>query len=113
MHEWGLARRLLKLIEDEAVARNLTSVKKVQLETGVLSASERVALRFNFDAAAKGTVAEDAELDIVEHPAKALCPVCLSAVMLTQHEQICPQCHSSPLTPIDGETLRITELIAT
>ena len=113
MHEWGLARRLLKLIEDEAVARHLTSVKKVHLETGALSDSEREALRFNFDTAAKGTVAEDAELDIVECPAKALCPVCLSEVMMTQHEQVCPRCHSSPLTPIDGETLRITELIAT
>ncbi len=113
MHEWGLTRRLLKLIEDEARARQLTRVSKVSLETGALSATEREALRFNFKTAARGTVAQDAELDILECPAKALCPACLAEVTMTHHDQTCPQCNASPLTPLDAEALRITELVAT
>jgi hydrogenase nickel incorporation protein HypA/HybF len=113
MHEWGLTRRLIKLVEDEAQARQLAQVKRVRLATGVLNDTEREALRFNFKTAAQGTVAQDAELDIDECPAQALCPSCLREVMMTHHDQVCPHCHTGPLTPIDGETLRITELVAT
>jgi hydrogenase nickel incorporation protein HypA/HybF len=113
MHEWGLARRLVTLVEDEARARQLTRVKRVRLETGALGAAEREALRFNFRTAAQGTVAQDVELDIVECPAKAMCPACLAEVMMIHHDQACPHCRAWPLTPLDGETLRITELVAT
>jgi len=113
MHEWGLTRRLVKLIEDEALARQLAQVKRVRLATGVLGAAEREALRFNFKTAARGTVAQDAELDIDECPAKALCPACLREVLMIEHDQACPYCQAWPLTPLDGEALRITELVAT
>jgi hydrogenase nickel incorporation protein HypA/HybF len=113
MHEWGLARRLLRLVEDEARARRLTRVRRVRVETGALDAAERDALCFNFETAARGGVAEGAELDIIEHPAKAVCPACLSEVMMTHHDQACPRCQARPLTPLDGETLRVTELVAT
>jgi len=113
MHEWGLTRRLLALVLDEARARSLTQVRRIRLETGALSSREREALCFNFEAAARGTVAENAELDIVERPAKAICPVCLSEVVMTQHDQACPHCRARPLTLVDGETLRVTELVAT
>jgi hydrogenase nickel incorporation protein HypA/HybF len=112
MHEWGLARRLLRLIEDEARVRRLTGLKRVRLETGMLDAAEREALRFNFKTAAQGTIAQDAELDIIEYPAKAICPACLAEVLMIDHDQACPHCQTSPLTPLDGETLRITELVA-
>ena len=113
MHEWGLSHRLLELVVDEARARRLTRVKRVRLETGALSIREREALRFNFETAARGTVAEDAALDIVECPTRAMCPACLSQVMMTHHDQVCPHCGEHPLTLVDGETLRVTELVAT
>ena len=90
----------------------LVRVKRVRLATGVLDDGEREALRFNFKAAARGTVAQDAELDIDECPAKALCPGCLREVLMTHHDQVCPHCQTGPLTPVDVETLRITELVA-
>lgn len=94
------------------MARHLTRVKRVRLETGALSDAEREALRFNFETAALGTVAEAAELDIVECPARAICPACLSEVMIMHHDQACPHCQAQPLTPVEGETLRVTELVA-
>jgi Zn finger protein HypA/HybF involved in hydrogenase expression len=33
--------------------------------------------------------------------------------MMTYHDQACPYCQAQPLTPVDGEALRITELVAT
>ena len=112
MHEWGLARRLVALVEAEARTRQLIRVKRVRLETDMLGAAEREALLFNFKTAAEGTIAQDAELEIVERPARALCPTCLAEVMMIDHDHVCPRCRAAPLTPLDGETLRITELVA-
>jgi hydrogenase nickel incorporation protein HypA/HybF len=113
VHEWGLARRLLKIIETEAEARRLTRVSRVRLETGALSDAERESLRFNFAAVARGTVADRAELDIVERPVTARCPACSAEVALTSHDQACPRCGARPLIPGETETLRVTELVAT
>jgi len=112
MHEWGLSHRLLKLIEEEAQTRQLRRVSRVRLETGALSAAEREALRFNFQIASQGTVAQGAELDIDECPTQAFCPGCLSNVMITFSDQACPRCQMQALTPLGGEVLRITELVA-
>ena len=113
MHERGLTRRLLRVVEEEARARQLTRVKRVRLETGVLSETERDTVRFNFKTAAYGTVAQDAELDFDEHPVKAICPACLTEALMTCHDQACASCQAWPLSPVDGETFRITELVAT
>ena len=113
MHEWGLARRLVTLVEDEARTRQLTRLIRVRLETGMLGAAEREDLRLNFKTAARGTMVQDAELDIVESPAESMCPACLAQVLMVDHDQACPHCRTSPLTPLDGETLRITELVTT
>lgn len=113
MHELGVTRRLVKLVEDEARARRLTRVKRVRLELGALAGIEDEALRFNFRAAAQGTVAQDAELDIVSCPDRAWCPQCRAEIMVASRDQPCPACKSWPLTPLDHEALRITELVAT
>ena len=113
MHEMGLTRRLVKLVEDEAQARELTQIKRVRLELGVLAGIEDEALRFNFRAAARGTVAQDAELDIVSCPDRAWCPQCRAEVVVANRDQACPVCNTMPLTPLEPEAVRITELVAT
>ncbi len=113
MHEWGLAQRILKQIEDEAQARRLTRISRVRVETAALNAAECEALRFNFESAARDSIAEDAVLDIVAGPGQALCPVCLSEVTIADHHQPCPRCGAQPLTMLHADSVRITELVAT
>lgn len=112
MHEMGLTRRLVKLVEDEARARHLTRIKRVRVELGALAGIEDEALRFNFRAAALGTIAHEAELEIVTRPDRAWCPQCHAEVDVINHIQACPVCKSQPLTPLDREALRVTELVA-
>lgn len=111
MHEWGLARRLLQLIEDEARARRLTRVGRVRL-CGALNPAECETLRFNFLAAARGTVAEQAELEIESRPVQGRCPACGCEVPMSDHHQPCPRCRMQILAPVDGNLLRIVELAA-
>lgn len=111
MHEWGLGRRLLQLIEAEARARQLTHVARVRL-SGAMNPAQCAALRFNFRAAAHGTIAHHAELEIESRTVRGRCPGCGCEAPMSDHHQPCPACRLQALMPLDGELLRIVELTA-
>jgi hydrogenase nickel incorporation protein HypA/HybF len=63
MHELGLIQEVLDIVESESKGAR---VKRIVLEVGELTAVFPEALRFAFELAREGTVAESAELEIVE-----------------------------------------------
>jgi hydrogenase nickel incorporation protein HypA/HybF len=84
-------------------------VRRIVLEVGKLSAVLPDALRFCFDAAAEGTAAEGARLDIVEVPGIARCRACGARVELSRPFGRC-ECGGSDLEWLSGEELRIKEM---
>jgi len=111
MHEWGLTRRLLQLVEDEAKALRLTRISRVRL-CGAMNPAEFDTLRVNFLAAARGTVAQEAELEIESCPVPGRCPACGCETLIRDHHQRCPRCGGEPLVALGDELLRIVELTA-
>jgi hydrogenase nickel incorporation protein HypA/HybF len=106
MHELGIAMRVVELaVESSGGAR----VGRIVLEVGKLAVVLPDALRFCFDAAAEGTAAEGARLDIVEVPGLATCRACGGRVELSQPFGRCA-CGGSDLEWISGEELRIKEM---
>ena len=73
MHELSLCEGIRTILESEAEKQAFQSVKRVKLEIGVLSGVEADAMRFSFDMAMAGSIAEGAVLDIVETPGQAWC----------------------------------------
>ena len=61
MHELGIARSIVAIVDEHAHGRK---VKRVTLEVGALSAVLPDAIAFCFDVVAAGTVAEGARLDV-------------------------------------------------
>jgi hydrogenase nickel incorporation protein HypA/HybF len=106
MHELGIAMRVVELaVESSGGAR----VGRIVLEVGKLATVLPDALRFCFDAAAEGTAAEGARLDIVEVPGVARCRGCGATFELLQPFGRCG-CGGSDLDWVSGEELRIAEL---
>jgi hydrogenase nickel incorporation protein HypA/HybF len=106
MHELGIAMRVIELaVESSAGAR----VSRIVLEVGKLAAVLPDALRFCFAAAAEGTPAEGARLEIVEVPGRALCRACGGSVELLRPFGRC-SCGGSDLEWLSGEELRIKEM---
>jgi hydrogenase nickel incorporation protein HypA/HybF len=106
MHELGIAMRVVELaLESSGGAR----VERIVLEVGKLATVLPDALRFCFDAAAEGTAAEGARLEIVEVPGLAKCRSCGGSVELLQAFGRC-ECGSSDLEWVSGEELRIAEM---
>jgi len=110
MHELSLCEGVIQLIEDQAREQGFSRVRTVWLEIGELAGVETEAMRFSFDAIAKGSVADAARLEIVDVPGRARCPTCNHAVTISARYDACPDCGHYPLEITAGEEMRIKEL---
>lgn len=110
MHELTLAQGIISLIEQQAAEAGFTQVRVVRLEIGAFGGVEEEALRFCFGAAARGTAAENAELDVVHLPGAAWCLECETTVSLAERFAPCPLCGGQLLQVTGGQDLRLREL---
>ncbi len=72
MHEMALTQSLVELIEDEGRKQGFSHVRVVRLEIGALGSVEPEAMRFCFEAVARGAIVEGARLDIDVVPGRGL-----------------------------------------
>ena len=110
MHEMSLAEGMLTIVEDTARRNGATRVASVLLELGALAHVEPEALRFCFDAVARGGPAAGARLDVLTTPGIAWCMPCGDRVPLARLGDGCPVCGSYQLTVVAGEEMRVTEI---
>jgi hydrogenase nickel incorporation protein HypA/HybF len=110
MHEMSLCESILQIIEENAVNQGYQRVTRVWLEIGALSGVEVEAMRFGFDAVTRGSLAEQATLEIIELPGQAWCMQCGKTVSVQQRFDPCPECGSFQLQVNGGEEMRIKEL---
>ena len=110
MHEMSLCEGILQIIESEAKKQHFSKVKRVILEVGTLSGVEISALEFAFDVVMKGSVAEQARLEIIALEAQAWCMQCAEIVSIKQRYDACPHCGSYQLQVSRGDEMKIKEL---
>lgn len=110
MHEMALTESIVEIVCDEARKQGFGKVRVVRLQIGAFAHVAPDALRFCFDAVARGTVAEGASLDIVRLPGQAWCPDCGKIVRLDERFGPCPECGRPHPQMTSGDELRIEEL---
>jgi hydrogenase nickel incorporation protein HypA/HybF len=110
MHELSLAERLLEIIEDAARADGFSRVSKVIVEIGQLAVVEPEAMRFCFDAVVQGSLADGAQLEIVEVPGSGWCATCAATVPMPELIAVCPRCGAYPLQANGGKELKLRTL---
>ncbi len=107
MHELSLCRTMLDMINEHVSNRNCRRVKKVVLEIGQLATVDEAALRFGFDVICKGTIAEQAILEMMTVEAQARCDHCQKTVKLQHYYDACENCGHFSLSVLQGDELRI------
>lgn len=110
MHELTLCHSLVEIIEQEAVLQSFQRVETVRLEIGALSCVEPEALRFCFDTATQGTVADSARLEIITVPAEARCRDCDAEQSFHRWAAACTACGGHRIDVRGGDQMRIKEL---
>jgi hydrogenase nickel incorporation protein HypA/HybF len=110
MHEMSLAEGVLQIIEDAAKEQDFRRVKTVWLEIGRLAGVEVEAMRFCFEAVTRDSVAQSAELQIIETPGRAWCMQCADTVEVQALYDACPRCGGYQLQVTGGNEMRVKEL---
>jgi hydrogenase nickel incorporation protein HypA/HybF len=106
----SVAESVVRIVEDAARERGFSKVRTVRLEIGRLAGVEPEAIRFCMDAAARGTVAEAARLEIVETGGRGWCMHCSKPVMVTARYDACPDCGRYEVHVTGGTEMRVAEL---
>ena len=110
MHEMAICESIRSALEEQAVAQKFSTVETVRLEIGPLSGVELEALKFGFDVVMRGSLAEEAKLEIIETQAQAWCMQCAGTVTIENRYDACPTCGSHQLQVTAGDEMRIKEL---
>ena len=110
MHEMSLAESVLEIIKDASHKQGFKRVRKVWLEIGKLSCVEQEAMRFCFDAVMKDSIADGAQLEIVETAGQGRCTQCGSETQIAALYEACPQCGSYAIEVIAGDAMRVKEM---
>lgn len=106
MHELAIAESIVDTVCERAAGR---PVHRVTLRVGTLTAVVPAAMRFCFDLAVEGTVADGAELTIEQLTGAAHCRDCGADVELADPILLCP-CGSADLAVTAGRELQIVSM---
>jgi hydrogenase nickel incorporation protein HypA/HybF len=114
MHEMALAESVIDLVEGRLAesrvrGKDCPRVRTVRLEIGKLSGVDPEAIRFCFDAVARGTLVDGALLDIIEQDGSAWCFDCQRQVSLRARFDPCLECGGFRLRPELGTAMRVKE----
>ncbi len=110
MHELSIAQSLIEQLEEHAATHNFKKVTRITLEIGVLAGIEKSALFFCFDSVAKNTLAEGAQLIIVDKAARGICQHCQQQVSPRSWYEPCPHCGQMGMTMSEGLEMLIKSL---
>ncbi|SON53951.1 Hydrogenase/urease nickel incorporation protein HypA [Hartmannibacter diazotrophicus] len=110
MHEMSICESIVDALQASAVKEGFSRVTRVRLEIGCFGGVEVEALRFGFEVTTRGTLAEDAELEILERTGEAWCFDCSQSFAVTRRDADCPTCGGSMVTVTGGGELRIKDL---
>lgn len=110
MHEMSIAQSIIRLLEQQAEQQHFSRVTRLWLEIGPLAMVEVESLRFCFGAVCRGTLADQALLEIMSPQPRARCVQCGVEQAVTSRFDACCECGSYRLHLLQGDEMRIHEL---
>ncbi|PNG27781.1 hydrogenase maturation nickel metallochaperone HypA [Methylocella silvestris] len=106
MHELGITRNIVSIVEEAAKGRRVT---RVTLDVGRLSGVTPEAILFCFDIVARGTLLDGAKLDINSIEGRGRCRSCGEAFETRTLFEACG-CGSRSIERLAGEELKIRNM---
>lgn len=110
MHELSMATSIIEIIEEEVKKREAKRVTSITLQIGMFSGIVAECLDFAFPVVAKGTLAENAKLEIKKIPLRVSCRKCQQNFKLENYILICPLCRNTTLDIVSGRELSIEKI---
>lgn len=110
MHELAITESVIDLINREAREKGFKKVLGISLRVGEYSGIIPECIREFFPIAARGSIAQGAELEIVSLPASFRCPDCGYLGAVDRKAACCPQCTSREIRMVSGREFFVDSL---
>jgi hydrogenase nickel incorporation protein HypA/HybF len=110
MHELSIVASLFDILNEKAVEQKAKKITKVKLKIGLLSGVVPELLESAFEIYKKGTIAEEAKLEIEETVVRAKCKNCGSEFSPEDFTMICPICYSLEIEILSGQELLLEKM---
>lgn len=110
MHESSLGRDIVRTVVEKATQEGASRIRRVH---GFVAETEWLnpeAIVFHFRAHAKGTIAEDAHLELKTAWIEASCRQCKEIYKPDHHVLLCPHCGSTEADLLGEPGLRIDSM---
>lgn len=112
MHEMSYIAKMVNMAEEVARENKVCSIRKIVVEIGKTSGVMPYYMYKYFPDAAKGTLLENAELECVEVPVKALCEECGKEYLPSRENRyLCPFCGGRKAHIIEGKGVVLRNVI--
>ena len=112
MHELVIVEGILDVIIPEVKKHEAERILKIRLKIGELSGVVPECIHEYFGIAAKGTIAEGAEVIIEKTPIRITCPDCGFAGEIRKGMHACPSCGSLRFRIVSGSEYYIDSVEA-
>lgn len=110
MHETGLARNVIEIVERAIQGRAISKLSEVVLEIGEASGVQIEALRFAFSVLIPGTLLEDAEIKYLTSPLLLHCHNCDKTYQASLQDHLCPNCQNNGFDIVSGRSLTVKSI---
>lgn len=110
MHEVSLMEQTLAIAGEQARRHGASRIHRLTLNVGQQSGVVTDALAFAFEIVSQGTMAEGAQLEMIEIPVTCRCEPCQINFQPAAWIYQCPHCHTISQTIIDGKQLELASL---
>jgi hydrogenase nickel incorporation protein HypA/HybF len=111
MHEAGISRGILNIVEDAAEKNNLVEILKIVLEIGNFSGVQIDALEFSFNVLRKRTILKDAEIEYIASPLLLVCDECDTEYISDLVDMSCPVCGESTFQVLHGNEVLVKSIV--
>ncbi len=110
MHEISLMRVILETVEREMAKCDASTLNRLTLRVGTLTAVEPEAMKLAFYSSIEKTPMEGAKLDIVESELSGRCRECGTEFALAEFDSSCPICKGADIKRLTGTELDIISI---
>ena len=110
MHELAITEAIIDLINRQSREKGFSKVLGISLRGGEYSGIIPECLREFFPIAAKGGIAQEAELEIISLPAAFRCLGCGYQGEVDRKEASCPRCKSREIRMVSGREFYVESL---
>ena len=110
MHELAICQGLLRQVEKVAQANGASRVERIRLKVGPLSGVEPPLLQRAFEIARFGTVAEAAELEVIQSAIVVQCRECGSRGEALSNRLLCAHCGDWRVNVLEGDEMLLQSI---